>query len=151
MYVTELFPFCCHEDYHRGRLECLCVCVGGNWGHWYSSTSTENLEEEAEIPAQSNVGGYYKRMCVYVDYLVLMCACSTYVCKHLFFSYIHSCLCGLHKELHMRREGFGYWALSAYSGGWSVGSFQCACMSVGPVCAHRVGVDKDRESTGNQS
>ena len=66
-----------------------CVCVGGNWGHCYSSTSTENLEEEAEIPAQSNISGCFKSMCVHVDYLELLCACSTYACKHLFFADIH--------------------------------------------------------------
>lgn len=59
----------------------------GNWGHCYSSTSTKNLEEEAEITAQSNVGGCFKSM--RVDYTVLMCACSTYVCKHLVFAHIH--------------------------------------------------------------
>lgn len=81
----------------------VCMCVWVNWGHCYSSTSSENLEEEAEIPAQSNVGGCFKSMCVRVDYPVLMCACSTYVCKHLFLHTFIQCLCGLHKELLVRR------------------------------------------------
>lgn len=63
------------------------VCVGGNWGHDCSPTSTENLEEESEITAQINVGGCFKS--ARVDYVVLMCACSTYVHKHLVFAHIH--------------------------------------------------------------
>lgn len=59
-------------------------------------------------------------------------------------------LCGLHKELLVRREGFGCRALSAHSDGWSVGSSRFACMSVGPVCAHRVGGSRQRPGERGQ-
>lgn len=88
MYVTELFPFCCHEDYHPGRLECLCVCVcvGGNWGHCYSSTSTENLEEEAADSRPKQRGWMLEKpvcarrlFCVDVR-LLYICARAPFLC-----------------------------------------------------------------------
>lgn len=49
------------------------MCVGGNWGHCYSAL--ENLHDEAEISAQSYVGGCFRGSSV------------TYVCKRPSFSF----------------------------------------------------------------
>lgn len=40
--------------------------------------------------------------------------------------------------------------LEPYSGGWSVGSLLCVCVSGGPVCVHRVGGDGDGDGECGQ-
>lgn len=50
--MSQSFSFALEEDHHCMR-------------HCYSSVPTENLQEEAEITGQSNVGGCLKtRVCI---------------------------------------------------------------------------------------
>lgn len=73
-------------------LRSLCVDVcGRKLGSLLLLCFTENPQDEAEITAQSKVGGCFGgRACVY-SFILLLSVCGAYVCAgaQLFFQNIH--------------------------------------------------------------
>lgn len=98
----------CHWAFSLLCASWVLMHVGGNWGHCYSSVSSEILKM---ITAHSNVGGCFKaRVCVLILY---WCVSALHVHASTFSFHIFIyCLCGLHKEFQSLDEKGSLWLQS---------------------------------------
>lgn len=74
--------------------------------------------------------------------------CLQYICvRASFLSTYSSCVIGVCIKSSRAAMGWGRLWFQSHrpSAGWSVGSLLCVCVSVGPVCVHRAGGDRDGE------